>query len=109
MCLDFAKYWTVCRTQWCSVGDVMILLIWRYSTAFFSTILLASVAQDVKNTSDKEALIVLATVFLACSISDLVFRPCQCIEDGLPKSSLKIRHITSTTSSVIDVVDALSK
>ncbi|GAL84600.1 hypothetical protein MYP_1827 [Sporocytophaga myxococcoides] len=72
-------------------------------------VLSASVPPDVKNISDGDVLRREATVFLAFSIADFASLPCVCIEDGLPKCSLKKGIMASSTVGSRIVVAALSK
>ena len=72
-------------------------------------VLSASVPPEVKNISEVEQFSKLATVFLAFSIADRTSRPCEWMEDGLPKLFSRKGSITSKTFGSSGVVAALSK
>ena len=69
----------------------------------------ASVPPEVKNISDGDTFKSLATFFRAYSIAALVFRPNECIDEGLPKCSVINGSISFKTSLSKGVVAALSK
>ena len=71
--------------------------------------LFPSVPHDVKMISPEVTLNCFAMVFRAVSINALVWRPMEYVEEGFPKSLVKILIISFTTSGRTDVVAALSK
>ena len=70
-----AKWLTVCKVAWCSIGELIICLHSKFSMAACKTVLLLSVPPLVKKISAGRAPKILATCFLACSMAILVSRP----------------------------------
>src|SRR5690606_17400853 len=87
----------------------MMRLMPKSRTAERMIQLLPSVPHDVKIISLAVTLNCFAMVLRDASINAFVWRPIEYVEEGFPKSFVKIFIISSTTSGLTDVVAALSK